>query len=147
MEKVDSPQDSETGRYALKEAPAKGVVTITYAGTVDFGLSDQKEEYTRGFRETRGMIRPEGVYLDGDRAWVPKFDDRFLQFAVEVQLPEGWHVISQGKGTSCVNANALAAWDWAGTPWNRSTWWVGPLHMHSDKAGGTDVAVYLHAQG
>ena len=37
------------------ESAADGMLKVTYEGPMDYGLSDQKEEYTRGFRETRGM--------------------------------------------------------------------------------------------
>ncbi|MDH3718432.1 MAG: M20/M25/M40 family metallo-hydrolase, partial [Planctomycetota bacterium] len=141
VRKLKSPADS-AARYALETAPANGVLKLVYAGQVDFGLSDQKEEYTRGFRETRGMIRPEGVYLDGDSAWVPKFDDRLIRFRLQIQLPEGWHLISQGKGTSR-NDDAQAVWDSAGAM--EQVYLVGgPLHRHRDTANGTDIAVYLH---
>ncbi len=53
-------------RYRLKEDAEKGTLELSYRGKVDFGLSDQKEEYTRGFRETRGIVGRKGVYLDGD---------------------------------------------------------------------------------
>ena len=37
--------------------------------TFDFGLSDQKEEYTRGFRDTAGVVSEEGVFLSGSGLW------------------------------------------------------------------------------
>ena len=49
-------------RYALDAAPADGIFRIRYDGVIDHGLSDQKEEYTRGFRESRGILGPQGVY-------------------------------------------------------------------------------------
>ncbi|NIN70668.1 MAG: hypothetical protein GTO46_01785, partial [Gemmatimonadetes bacterium] len=45
---VDVSDQIELSRYRLAEVPADGQITVSYAGTVDFGLSDQKEEYTRG---------------------------------------------------------------------------------------------------
>ena len=106
-------------RYALEAAPEGGVLNLTYAGTFDFGLSDQKEEYTRGFRETLGTVGPEGVYLDGGSGWFPSFGDEMITFTLEVEGPENWHVISQGNGSSDVER------DWrSGTPrvcWSRST--------------------------
>ena len=73
---------------------------LSYGGEFDFGLSAQKEEYTRGFRETAGIISEEGVYLAGSGFWYPSFGDQLLVFEMEVDIPEDWHVISQGNGTS-----------------------------------------------
>ena len=90
---------------------------------MDHGLSDQKEEYTRGFRETRGIVGAEGVYLDGDSGWVPRFNDGLVRFAMEVQLPAAmarhqpgqWHIARRpGRG-----AVGLARFGGA-----RSTWWA-----------------------
>ena len=42
-------------------------------GQFDFGLGTQKEEYQRGFRDTVGIVSPEGVYLAGNGYWYPQF--------------------------------------------------------------------------
>ncbi len=44
--------DQELARYRLTSLPESGVLALSYRGRVNFGLSDQKEEYTRGFCET-----------------------------------------------------------------------------------------------
>ena len=49
---------------------------LAYEGRFDFGLSDQKEEYTRGFRETVGIVSKQGVYLAGSGFWYPHVDAR-----------------------------------------------------------------------
>ncbi len=49
---------------------------LRYEGKFDFGLSDQKEEYTRGFRETAGIVSKEGVYLAGNGFWYPHVGPR-----------------------------------------------------------------------
>ena len=97
-------------RYRLSSAPADGALVLTYEGAIDHGLSDQKEEYTRGFRETRGIVGTEGVYLSGDSGWVPRFNDGLVRFVMQVQLPEQWHIISQGNGTSR-DDQGVAHWD------------------------------------
>jgi aminopeptidase N len=131
-------------RYRMPSASADGALELTYEGTIDHGLSDQKEEYTRGFRQTRGIIGAEGVYLDGDSLWVPRFNDSLVRFAMEVQLPEQWHVISQGDGTSRDN-QGVAHWD--SNSLVEQVYLVGgPLLRYSDAAGAVETLVYLHAQ-
>ena len=129
-------------RYALEAAPEGGVLSLTYAGTFDFGLSDQKEEYTRGFRETLGTVGPEGVFLDGGSGWFPRFGDEMITFTLEVEGPEDWHVISQGNGSSDVEPG-LAQWDSAGLL--EQVYLVGgPLVVERDVAGAIETLVYLH---
>ncbi len=52
-------------RYRVALPPGGGSVQLAYEGRFDFGLSDQKEEYTRGFRETEG-ISGDQKYIFGD---------------------------------------------------------------------------------
>ncbi len=128
-------------RYRLTSAPADGVLTLTYDGSIDHGLSDEQEQYTRGFRETRGIISAEGVYLDGDSLWVPRFGDGLVRFTLEVQLPPEWHVISQGSGTSR-DDRGIARWDSGGLM--EQVYLVGgPLLPYRDTAGAVEALVYL----
>ena len=110
IRKSDGQTEATRVKYVIDQPPADGVLDLTYSGTVNFGLSDEIEQYTRGFRSTRGIISSEGVYLDGDSGWVPVFNDQLIRFSLEVQLPDGWHVISQGSGTSR-DEQGRAAWD------------------------------------
>ncbi|MFB3854765.1 MAG: M20/M25/M40 family metallo-hydrolase [Vicinamibacterales bacterium] len=130
-------------RYRVSLPPgATPEVTLAYEGEVDFGLSDEKEQYTRGFRETAGILGPEGVYLAGSGFWYPAFDQELLTFTLEVEQPAGWHVISQGNGTSR-GADGRARWD-SGGPMDEIYLVGGPLHPFRDSAGSVETSVYLH---
>ncbi len=129
-------------RYLVAEPPASGVLHLCYSGPLADPLSDQKEEYTRGFRETRGTVGPEGVFLDGGSDWVPEFGERMLRFSVEVACPEGWHVISQGSGTSR-DAQGRARWE-SGAAMEQVYLVGGPLVVERDTAGAVETLVYLH---
>ncbi len=139
-------EQNQPGRrkYVLTSKPSNGVLELTYEGSIRHELSEQKEEYTRGFRQTTGIISQEGVYLDGDSQWVPQFDERLIQFVVEVQLPADWHVISQGNGTSR-GTDGIARWDSGGLM--QQVYLVGgPLHRYADAAGAVEALVYLHEE-
>ncbi|MHB0959263.1 MAG: ChaN family lipoprotein [Pirellulaceae bacterium] len=127
--------------YRIPSVSSDGVLELTYEGRMDHALSDQKEEYTRGFRETRGIIGQEGVYLDGNSGWVPRFHEGLVRFSLEVQLPEGWHVISQGNGTSR-DDQGLAKWDSHGLV-EQIYLAGGPLLRYSDAAGAVETLVFL----
>jgi hypothetical protein len=131
----------ELERYRLEERPAGDVLTISYAGVIDFGLSDQKEEYTRGFRETGGIVSEEGVYLAGNGFWYPFFNDELISFSLDASVPEGWHLISQGNGTSR-DEDGRAVWD-SGGGVDEIFLVGGPLLLYSDSAGVVDAQVYL----
>jgi hypothetical protein len=128
-------------RYRLKAAPADGALRLSYEGRFDFGLSAQKEEYTRGFRDTVGQVGKQGVYLAGRSFWYPAVSSGLLTFQVAVSAPDGWHVISQGRGTSR-DAQGRATWQ-ADGPMDEIYLVGGPLRVWRDSAGPVETLVYL----
>lgn len=129
-------------RYRSRLPAGGTTLSLRYEGVVNFGLSDQKEEYTRGFRETAGILGAEGVYLAGSSFWYPVFNRDLLEFDVQVAEPEGWHVISQGNGTSR-DERGRARWE-SGGPMDEIDLVGGPLRVWRDAAGGVETLVYLH---
>ena len=109
----DPAQAVPLARYRLDGSPDDGRLVLSYEGKVDYGLSDPKEEYTRGFRETSGILGGEGVFLAGNGFWYPRFDEGLIEFRLDIGLPEGWHVISQGNGSSR-DADGRAHWESGG---------------------------------
>ncbi|MFM2093791.1 MAG: hypothetical protein RIS70_915 [Planctomycetota bacterium] len=144
LSKSKADEAGATIKYTLVEPATEGQIRVRYAGKMDFGLSDQKEEYTRGFRQTRGVVGNEGVYLDEDSQWVAKFDDRLIRFTLNVRCPEGWHVISQGKGSSR-DGQGWARWTAEG-PMDQIYLVGGPLHRETDAAGSVEIQVFLRQQ-
>ncbi len=128
--------------YRVKAGTGGTALTITYEGAVDVPLSDPKEEYTRGFRETPGLIGPEGVYLAGSSFWYPRFGEELVTFTMQAAVPRGWHLISQGNGTSR-DDQGQARWDSVG-PMDEIDLVGGPLHVFRDSAGAVETLVYLH---
>jgi hypothetical protein len=129
-------------RYRAALAPGQTTLTVGYSGVVDFGLSDQKEEYTRGFRESAGMLDSRGLYLTGASYWYPAFDKELVDFDLEVTQPAGWHVISQGHGTSR-DARGASRWE-SGGAMDEIDLVGGPLHVWRAMAGPVETLVYLH---
>lgn len=129
-------------RYRATLPPGQATLIVSYEGVVDFGLSDKKEEYTRGFRETAGILGPEGVYLAGSSFWYPAFNRDLIEFTLDVQQPQGWHVVSQGNGTSR-DERGRARWD-SGGEMDEIYLVGGPLQVSRDTAGLVETLVYLH---
>ncbi len=143
VQEIDAPAGSGLRRYVV-DVPDDGRIELAYSGVIDFPLSEEKEEYTRGFRETLGFVGAEGVYLSASTSWYPRFDGDLIEFALDVAVPEAWHVISQGDGTSR-GEDGRARWDSAG-PTDDIYLVGGPLVLHRDAAGAVDALVYLHAR-
>ena len=129
---------------AYRIASTAGVksLTLAYEGIINIPLSDPKEEYTRGFRDTTGLIGPEGVYLAGSTVWHPRFGPDLVTFDVTAAAPSAWHVVSQGNGTSR-GADGKARWA-SGGPMDEIYVVGGPLHQFKDSAGAIETLVYLH---
>ncbi|HEX7486555.1 MAG TPA: M20/M25/M40 family metallo-hydrolase [Vicinamibacterales bacterium] len=131
-----------TKRYRVTLAAGQATLSVSYEGAVDFGLSDKKEEYTRGFRETAGILGAEGIYLAGSSFWYPSFNRDLLEFDLDVTQPAGWHVISQGNGTSR-DEQGHSRWD-SGGAMDEIYLVGGPMQVWRDTAGAVETLVYLH---
>jgi len=127
-------------RYRAAGTPAS--VKLSYEGVFDFGLADQKEEYTRGFRETTGLLNDQGVYLAGSGFWYPYLNRELIDFNLDIAQPEGWHAISQGNGTSR-GPDGRAKWDSHG-PMDEIYIVGGPLRVYRDSAGAVETLAYIH---
>ncbi len=128
-------------RWSSPNSPEVDHLELEYEAKFDYALTDQKSEYTRGFRQTRGWIGPEGVYLAGESLWLPTFADRLVTFELHVEQPEGWHSISQGSGHSR-GENGEAHWVCRDNM--EEVYLVGgPLIRYRDTAGSIELAVYL----
>jgi hypothetical protein len=75
-----------------------GPVTLAYGGRIRHALSSVAEGMGRERQFTAGTISPQGVFLDGASGWYPRAPDSLQTFELRVELPEGWHAVSQGEG-------------------------------------------------
>lgn len=131
-------------RYGMKLPAGGGRVVLAYDGHFDFGLSDESEQYSRGFRQTTGIVSKQGVYLSGEGFWYPHLGSDLVEYGMEVREPEGWRVIAPGNGTSR-DASGLARWDSHG-PVDEITVCGGPLLEYRDAAGPVETLVELRTQ-
>ncbi len=146
---IESDHGPKKTRYRfVSDAPANELV-LSYEGVIDFGLADEKEQYSKGIRETHGILGPEGIFLSGSTAWIPQFADEMIRFTVEVEAPADWHVISQGNGSSNApggsDGTRRAEWD-SGADLEQIYLVGGPLVAQREMAGSVEVLVYLHEQ-
>jgi hypothetical protein len=128
-------------RYRVSLPAGTTAISLSFEGVLNDPLSDPKEQYTRGFRETSGLLGPDGIYLAGSTFWVPVVDGGLVSFELAVKAPAGWHLISQGNGTSRGD-DGLARWDSAG-PVDEVYLVGGPLHRYRDTSGKVEALAFL----
>lgn len=72
-------------RYCL---PATGErFTLRYAGRID----------QPRLPEDRAPMAADGIYLDPESGWYPRFENTPFRFELRIDLPSGWHGLSQGE--------------------------------------------------
>jgi hypothetical protein len=138
---VDLAETGHVARYRVKLADGVSDFEISYRGAVNFALGGQKEQYTRGFQSTAGIVSEEGIYLAGSSLWYPFFSSELVSFRLESNVPSDWQLISQGNGSSRDEAG-LANWDSAG-PVDEIYLVGGPLVKYAEPAGNVAAEVYL----
>ena len=139
---IEMSENGHAARYQVRLSPDETRLKLTYRGTINFALGDLKEQYTRGFRSTAGIIGNEGIYLAGSSLWYPYFSDDLVSFRLTTNVPDGWHLISQGNGSSR-DATGMASWDSGGAV-DEIYLVGGPLIRYSEPAGAVTAEVYLH---
>ncbi|MCC6652076.1 MAG: M20/M25/M40 family metallo-hydrolase [Candidatus Eisenbacteria bacterium] len=140
----DTDLDAALVRWRVSLPPGGGTVVLRYGGHFDFGLSDEREQYTRGFRQTTGIVSKEGVYLAADGFWYPQLSRELVAARLTVKLPDGWHVIAPGNGHAR-DTDGNARWN-ADAGVDEITLVGGPLLEYREKAGSVDALVYLRTK-
>ena len=69
---------------------------LNYSGKIFHAIQQQQEEM-RVAEVSAGIISDDGVLLDSDAYWYPRFSDELVTFRLEITLPAGWSAVSQGK--------------------------------------------------
>jgi len=139
---VDLTDSGHAARYRVELPPGSTTLQIRYRGKINFSLGDLKEQYTRGFRSTAGIVGSEGIYLAGSSLWYPYFSNELVTFRLTSNVPTGWHLISQGNGSSR-DDDGFARWDSGGAV-DEIYLVGGPLVKYSEPAGAVAAEVYLH---
>lgn len=110
--------DHRAGRRVVVTLPSghAGPVTLTwtYRGAINNPPKEPRHLRFVTPSDTAGHIGNEGVYLSGESQWYPDIDGSYSTYRLEVQLPEGWTVVTQGF------QQAKAVRD----GWDSSTWMV-----------------------
>ncbi|HPF26582.1 MAG TPA: M20/M25/M40 family metallo-hydrolase [Steroidobacteraceae bacterium] len=134
-------RSGRAARYRIQLAPGSRQFTLHYKGRVDFGFETPGQEYARGFNETAGVIKEDGVYLAGSTLWYPYLGDTLFTFELTARSPNGWQLISPGNGTAR-DAAGVTHWR-SDAPLDELHIVGGPLTRYARAAGAVTAEVYL----
>ena len=126
-------------KYRVTLPPGSDSFTLTYGGEI-FHPPQQDVREARSFESTPGIIAAEGTVLTGDSGWYPRFSDGMLRFSLDVELPSGWHAISQGKRIAVSATHA--GWQ-EGQPQNEIYLIAAPFNEYAHSDNGIEALVYL----
>jgi aminopeptidase N len=81
------------------QVAAAGLVTLDvhYHGVINDPPRDPRHLRFVTPSETAGHIGPEGVYISSESSWYPDVPDSLSTYALQVAVPAGWTVVTQGK--------------------------------------------------
>lgn len=141
LEEVDFKIPVEEYRVIVPDGQRQ--LLLKYQGAVDHP-EEEGEEYARSFGETAGALSAEGVYLAASTFWYPWFSADPVTFAVEVQSPKGWEVISQGERKKHQRGEAGTAVRWESPEPQEEIFLVGgPLTEYRKSGGGVEAMAFL----
>ena len=128
-------------RYRVRLPAGATRIALEYQGPIDFGFESPAQEYARGFNETAGTIRDDGIYLAGSTLWYPYLGETLFTFELQAKAPEGWQLISPGSGSARA-ADGVARWKSA-TPVDELHIVGGKLRRYARPAGAVTAEVFL----
>jgi aminopeptidase N len=121
-----------------------GPITLSYAGSLGGDLRTVEEGMGRSRQWTRGIISPDGVVLDGNSGWYPRFPDSLQHFSLRVALPPGWTAIAQGVGPNRVATAEGARVTWReDQPQDDIYLIAAPFVAYSQPTAHGEAQVYL----
>jgi aminopeptidase N len=83
--------------YRVKLPQGANTFMLKYGGIINHPLKQHGKEQARGYSHTAGIITEEGAYLEGSSFWYPVFDESFLTFVLQIEMPPDWDAVSQGE--------------------------------------------------
>ncbi len=131
-------------RYRLKLPAGYRHFTLAYGGRIHHALSTAAEGRGRVQRHTPGLISPEGVYLNGNSYWFPRFGNAPISFTMKVDLPEAWASVSQGSPGTAANGRSEDLNTWKEIhPQDDIYLLANRFHVYRQRTPNAQALVYL----
>ena len=134
--------------FAVALAPGERTFTVRYGGRVYHPIEERGEEYARKMAESPGLVSNDGAVLSGSTRWLPELSGGLLSFALDVRVPAGWEVVSQGARTRHEREAGGLAVRWESPEPQEEAYLVaGPLTEHARGGGRVAVQAFLREGG
>ena len=144
LEAVATPSDAIQHHYRVKLTADKRPITLEYSGVINHPISAEGEQYARGFKETPGLIGPEGIFLAGSTLWYPVVPDQLVSFELAITTPSDWSAISQGVRSHNKKAHGKQTVQWKeNQPQDDIFIIANRYHEYSQSTGAVDAMVFL----
>jgi hypothetical protein len=132
--------------FAVRLAPGERRFAVRYGGRIFHPVEERGEEYARKSSYSPGLVSREGAVLSGTTHWLPLLGDDLVSFALEVRVPAGWDVVSQGARTRHERdaAGLLVRWE-SPEPQDEAFLVAGPLVERARSAGRVLVQTFLRS--
>jgi hypothetical protein len=98
--------------YRVKLPSGVNKFMMRYSGIINHPIQQYGKEQARGFSQTTGIISEEGVYLAGSSFWYPVFNESFISFNLQIEMPPDWDAVSQGGRTNHVKEKSVTKVQW-----------------------------------
>lgn len=82
--------------YRLTLKSEQNSITLNYSGKINHVPRTASSDYAGQDQWSPAIISDEGVFLSGTSLWYPDMGDYLHTFNMQVDLPDGWHAVSQG---------------------------------------------------
>ncbi len=98
IEHGSTPESAQQILIPSQAVPA-GLATLDvhYHGVINDPPRDPRHLRFVTPSETAGHIGPEGVYISSESSWYPDVPESLSTYALQVAVPAGWTVVTQGK--------------------------------------------------
>lgn len=132
--------------YTVTLPPDQQTFMLQFNGKIHHALQGPGQEYSRSFGSTPGVISPEGVFLANSSAWYPQFGAALVSFQLDIQLPAGWDVVSQGALLREQQTNAMQNTVWEEKQPQDDIYLVaGRYQRYTQSTGAVNALVYLRS--
>ncbi len=127
-------------RFKLQLPAGQRQVTLDYRGSMKLSAARNDNIHDA----TPPSVSTEGIFLAGDSAWYPSFDDTLVTFELEIDLPLGWQAISQGVSGVLPSRSGRVRTRWSEAKPQQQIYLVaGRFHAYSRQTGSYTAQVFL----
>ncbi|RKZ37960.1 MAG: hypothetical protein DRQ37_00635, partial [Gammaproteobacteria bacterium] len=130
--------------YRLGLEAGQRTFTLNYSGRIVHPVVNLARGAGPQQASTPGLVGREGVYLGPGSFWYPRLGEDDLDFQLEVVVPPGWSVVSQGKRIAPELVTGSGPFVWSEMRPQGGIYLVaGRFHRYRRQLGDIEALAYL----